>query len=412
MKKAMYLKINRSEYYAFRNLSRWIDVSYLLDRDCYVLCDQDELIEKIRSEILLSGICKFIKSDKGSRNKKIVENISNGNWENAAYAHITTFSHARTHQYSCFWNIDADDTMLCLTVDRMKEFLENVEAYAEKNSVDCFSLDMWRTKWQGEHWSFGITYVCGRRNWIEEMSARCEDGEYRSLESGMNYNIDCFFSYLKSKTKLKIETFYFENLKFIHYANDFFNGLISSAFYHWKEGKLFYPIMQACVGLGEMSAYNVYSDIIKLDIGIKDDEAKNILTYYSRDEHEFRGYVNWNGIVNKKLFDIKKSLYMKDCNENCKIVCFGVGNCFDNSIEKILSICDLKYVCDNDPDKWGKEFGDGIICIPPVKLKEMGDVLVIISIYSKSVSMAVAHQLEENGIDNYDFVNNFLKCVE
>ncbi len=412
MKKAMYLKINRSEDYAFRNLSRWIDVSYLLDTDCYILCDQEDLIERIRRELLLSENCRFIKSEKDSINKTIVENIANKNWENAAYAHITTFSHAKRHEYDHFWNIDADDTMLCLTIDRMKELLENAGACAEDQGIDCFSLDMWRTKWKGEHWSFGITYTCGQLDWIKELSAHSKDRRYRDLENGMNYNIDCFFSYLKCVTALKIETFYFENLKFIHYANDFFKGLISSAFYHWKDGKLFYPLMQACVGLDEMSIYDVYPDIIKLDIGITDDEAKNILTYYSRDGHEFRGRVDWSNIVNKKIFTIKKSLYMRNCDENCQIVCFGVGNCFDNSIEKILAICDLKYVCDNDPNKWGKEFGNGIICISPSKLKEIGDILVVISIYSKSVSMEIAQQLEMMGIEKYDLVDNFLKCVE
>ena len=57
--------------------------------------------------------------------------------------------------------------------------------------------------------------------------------------------------------------------------------------------------------------------MIKLDIGIKDEEAKNTLTYYSRDGHEFRGYVDWKNITNNidtstivnPFFFIKCSLY-------------------------------------------------------------------------------------------------------
>lgn len=412
MKEAMYLKINRSEEFAFRNLSRWIDVATLIDADCFILCDNSNLIDRIHNEILLSQMCVFISSDKGLVNQKIVENIANRNWMNAAYAHITTFTHAKGKKYDTFWNIDADDTMVCLTVDRMVELLQNVEIYADKNGIDCFSMDMWRTKWEGQHWSFGITYINGRLNWIGELLKYCEDNEYKTAENGMNYNIDCFFTYLKCVSKIKIETFYIENLKFIHYSNDFFKGLISSAFYHWKNGKLLFPIMRECVGINEIASYNIYSDVIKLDIGITDEEAKNILTYYSKDGCEFRGYVNWNNIINRKLFSIKKKLYMQSYNENCQIICFGAGKCFDNNIEKILGICELKYVCDNDSTKWGKDLGNGIECISPSELKGMKNILVVILIYSHSVAMIIARQLEEMGITKYDFVENFLRCVE
>lgn len=412
MKKAMYLKINRTEEFAFRNLSRWIDASYLLNANCYILCDDNNIVKKIHNELLLSGSCEFIKSEKSLLNKKIVEKTANRNWENAAYAHITTFAHAQANKYDNFWNIDADDTMICLPIDRIVELLQCVELCAENKSIDCFSLDMWRTKWKGQHWSFGVTYTKGRLNWIEKLLEYCDDDEYKNIKNAMNYNIDCFFSYLKNVSNIKIETFYFENLKFIHYSNDFFKGLISSAFYHWKEGKLSYPIIHECVGLDEMSSYDVYSDIIKLDIGIKEEEAKNVLTYYSRDGREFKGYVDWSNIVNKELFAIKKKLYMQNYDDNCQIVCFGVGNCFENNIEKILCIYDLKYVCDNDPAKWGKKFENGIVCISPDDLIKLDNILVIILIYSKSVAITIANQLEEIGITKYDFVDNFLKCVE
>nr|MDE7477271.1 hypothetical protein [Lachnospiraceae bacterium] len=147
MKKAMYLKINRKEEFAFRNLGRWIDVSYLMNADCYILCDDDDIKRKIHNELLLSGNCKFIRSDKNFLNKKIVEKIANRNWANAAYAHMTTFTHAKDNEYGSFWNIDADDTMVCLTIDRIMELLQCVELYAENKNIDCFSLDMWRTKW-------------------------------------------------------------------------------------------------------------------------------------------------------------------------------------------------------------------------------------------------------------------------
>lgn len=411
-KKAIYLKINRCEEFAMRNLSRWIDVSYLMDADCYILCDDDFIVEKINDELLLSDMCYFIKSDKGLWSTKIVESIANRNWKNAAYAHLTTFIHAKDNEYTEFWNIDADDTMICLTVDRIKELLENVESRAKANNIDCFSLDMWRTKWKGEHWSFGITYTSACVNWKEIITQYCDDEEYKNIKNAMNYNIDCFFSYLKDNADVRIETFYVENLKFIHYSNDFFKGLISSAFYHWKQGKLMYPIMNVCVGIDEMSEYDIYDDVIGIDIGIKDEEARNILTYYSRDGHEFRGYVEWNEIINKKIYEVKMKKYMQKKDLSGEIICFGVGNCLDNNVEKIKSICDLKYVCDNDSKKWNKHFYGNIICISPEELKHMKNVLVIIMVYSKTVADNIAQQLDAMGIINYDYAEKFLKCVE
>lgn len=412
LKRSIYLKINRDEDFAIRNLSHWIDVAYLIGLDCYIVCDKQELIERIRKELFLSNECIFIKSDRGTLNQKIAKKISNRNWENAAYSHITTFIHAYNNKYDYFWNIDADDTMICLRVDRIVELLKNVEKYAEEKGIDCFSMDMWRSKWKGEHWSFGITYTNGKIDWYKEMLIHCDDEAYRYLESGMNYNIDCYFTYLKSWGKIQIETFYFENLKFIHYSTDFFNRPVSSAFYHWTGGKLLFPMMLNCIGVKELSSFDIYADIIKLDIHIRDEEARDILSYYSKDGKEFSGYVNWKNIVNQKLFSIKNRLFMRNYDASCEIVCFGAGNCMENNIEKILSIYDLKYVCDNDPKKWGKDLGKGVICISPEELSKKDNILVIILIYSRPVAHNIAYQLENMGIKNYDFVENWLKCVE
>lgn len=409
-RKAIYLKANRSEAYAFQNISRWVDVAYLLDYKCFVLCDDMELATRIRNEVILSSFSNFIESNKDEFAQVFVTNIANKNWENAAYAHLTTFTHAKMLGVEYFWNIDADDTMICLGMDRIVEMMKTVEKYAEKNEIDIFSLDMWRTKWNGKHWSFGITYANNAVDWIHIMKKHCEDREYKDLENAMNYNIDCFFTYLKNITELKIETFYFENLKFIHYSGDFFKGLISSAFYHWKCGELEYPIMRNCVGLNEMSYFPVYPDIVKLDIGILDNEAGDVLTYYSRDGHEFRGLVDWSHVINKELFEIKRKMHLKQI-DGSELICFGVGNCLDNSIEKIKRVSSLSYVCDNDSEKWGKEYF-GVKCISPDELKRISDAVVVISIYSKSVSDVITEQLKGMGIKNIFLIEDYLRCVE
>ncbi|MDE6435800.1 MAG: hypothetical protein K2L07_16440, partial [Lachnospiraceae bacterium] len=273
--KAFYLKINRSEDFALRNLSRWIDAAYLAKADCYIVCDREDLVEKIKDTILLSGSAEFIKSGKSADMETIVNQIASRNWINAAYAHLTTFWHAEDMGYDYFWNIDADDTQLCLSADRTQELFQCVESYAEENSIDCFSLDMWSSRFNGMHWSFGITYTKVRADWRSLLLQHCSDVEYKQFGTDDNNNVDWFFTYLKTCTALRIETFYLENLKFIHYSNDFFLKPVGSGFYHWKGGKLLYPILYYCFGMKELGLYPIASDVIKLDIHIQDDEAKD-----------------------------------------------------------------------------------------------------------------------------------------
>jgi hypothetical protein len=114
-RKAMYLKVNRCEEYAIKNLSRWIDAAYLIDADCYIICDNEELESKIREKILFYTDVIFLKSINSEQLDYIVNNIANRNWINAAYAHLTTFLHARDKCWG-FWNIDAGDTINCLSI--------------------------------------------------------------------------------------------------------------------------------------------------------------------------------------------------------------------------------------------------------------------------------------------------------
>jgi hypothetical protein len=72
----------------------------------------------------------------------------------------------------------------------------------------------------------------------------------------------------------KIESFYVENLKFIHYSNDFFWRLSESALFHWKEGYLTLPIMYYGVGLRNKESHMAIDPIVvKLDMNISDEET-------------------------------------------------------------------------------------------------------------------------------------------
>lgn len=108
----------------------------------------------------------------------------------------------------------------------------------------------------------------------------------------------------------------------------------------------------------------------------------------------------------------RKDPLMKKDGENMTIVVWGAGNCLLRNLNRIQDFYELKYVCDNDVLKWGKEIYDGIYCISPAQLKEMKDVVVIICIDNVSVAFKIANQLLDMGICNFDHVENWLRYIE
>lgn len=94
------------------------------------------------------------------------------------------------------------------------------------------------------------------------------------------------------------------------------------------------------------------------------------------------------------------------------IVGFGAGECFRRNREMITKLCDLKYVCDNSPEKWGQKLGNGIICISPKQLSEMENLLVVIMVDSVKTSFDIAKELQNMGIYNYTHIQNWLSAIE
>ena len=88
-------------------------------------------------------------------------------------------------------------------------------------------------------------------------------------------NFDRFFRYIKNHDNvLKIKSFYFENLKFIHYSDDFMWRLCESGLYHWKNGYLTFPILYYGVGLDSSKSHmTIDENVIKLCMNIEDKEA-------------------------------------------------------------------------------------------------------------------------------------------
>lgn len=79
---------------------------------------------------------------------------------------------------------------------------------------------------------------------------------------------------------------------------------------------------------------------------------------------------------------------------NKTVVAFGTGKFFADTHERLFRMVDVKFVCDNDPSKWGKEFF-GKKCISPEEMAGIENVFVIIVLGN---CREVMEQLKDRGI--------------
>lgn len=272
-----YLKINRDENYTFRNLRRWLKVAKADNAEhIYVLCDSNELRKKVLEKIPehMDSV-EWIYSDRTRADVvEIVENLVVDKWKNAAYAHLTTFTHASSCGYSEFWNIDADDTFFCLSTERTVELLETVRDYSQNEAIMMMSLDMWRTRYVGIHWTFGITYTNNSIDWVQIIR------EYLSSNKGemlshmkLCKNVDSLFTYIGEMSPYRIESFYFENLRFIHYSDDMMRRWFDSGMMIYRNGKIEFPIVAYCFELEDIGFLDISPDVIRLDMNISAQES-------------------------------------------------------------------------------------------------------------------------------------------
>lgn len=271
-----YFKINRKEVYMLKNLQSWFDIVSEDDKAVvFLMCDDDELINQTQEIIDFRSVeTEYITTDTSDEElRSIAGNVANERWQNAAMAHLTTFFHAKKTGISEYWNIDADDTMFCLPPGRVLEVLRCAEEYSDNNEISLFSLDMWRTKTWNLHWSFGITYTKNPEDWIEIVNKRKDDKTI--LDPMQPHNLDGFFSCLKN-CEDGIASFYVENLRFVHYSDDFIRRPWASGLYHWKNGVLHMPVLKECLGL-PMGEEIILAEIVNLDIGISDKETTRFM---------------------------------------------------------------------------------------------------------------------------------------
>ena len=290
-----YLKVNREERYTYRNLQHWIDTLACMDTpEIFIVSDKAGLTAEIKNCVNFKGLrVSFIESRKTEDIRYVVEHSCVENWWNAGYAHLTTFSHASELGVKEFWNIDADDTCMCVSPERCCEILQQVQLYAKAHQIRCFSLDMWRTVVKRldntDHWTFGVTYTDNSIDWWTLMKEHACDTAIWKLR--LIKNLDCFFTYLAMKTDASIETYYIDNLKFIHYSDDFFKRPHCSGMFHYRNNQILFPIIYYGFGAKKRGLLDIAEDVIKIDMQITNQETYEFMNEFAIDtltcEEEF-----------------------------------------------------------------------------------------------------------------------------
>lgn len=405
-----YLKLNRMIEYSLRNLQVWIDiVSIDPNSQVYILCDNKQLNKAICEKINFRGISfQFLESIKRTEDRDLIDAIAIPKWYNAGYAHMTPFIHSMKNNIDEFWNIDADDTMICLVPERAKELLDKARGYAVENRIDLFSLDMWRSRALGGHWSFGITYTNANIDWVKLMRTHmdCQGGSRYFMNGNHPKNIDEFFSYMKSKeNSVRIETFYFENLLFIHYSDDFVMHPITSGVFKYKEGKITYPIIKYIYGVQSLGEIPIFEDIIRLDISIDDIEGGFFLSRIAPFSIEAVNVFECEEfsecrikILEKQISSNIEKWYIENQLTGKKIYIFGAGNC-TGTIIKALSNKHMfvQAILDNAEHKWGAKIDNVEICAPSIlKREDMESSIVMVGVRHYQ---AIIEQLLNMGMD-------------
>lgn len=277
----LYLKINRSDEAAVMCMQYWLNIANFMNADIYIICDKKEIKYKLLKTLHFKNEnIKFIKSIVNPL-KKIIKTICSPCWEKAGYAHFTTFYHSIKNNIQNYWNIDADDTTFLCRPSISAEILQKAAKYADDNNINAFSLDMWRSRSYGKHWSFGITYQKNNIDWFKIFQSN-KDCKWQKLYANQTtiYNVDFYFNYLREYSKLKIQNWYVENLYFLHWG-DFFLHVIQSSLCNWKEGKLSFPIIEKIYEDKEFGIVPIHNSCIKFDVGLTKKEFLDFIHNYS-----------------------------------------------------------------------------------------------------------------------------------
>jgi len=286
--RVFYLKINRQHHTSYQCIGYWINNAAVADAFCYFVCDNKKMEYEVFRNVKFNNLnFSFISSDKKTLRttiKRMLNGISGRRWRPVAYAMLTPFLHAAKNSFACSYNIDADDILICLMPDLVKNALAKVEEFAEEKELDCFNLDMFVSRSFGTHWSFGVVYVRTPAKCLEAVkkNENWKENSYLIEKYKTEYilehnwkqrddNIDWIFTFLRDTEQLKLETFYIENARVVHMPDrlmDYWGPFLL----HWKNNNVFVPLLNYFYNDGLWGALPIAKGLIKIDVGLTDED--------------------------------------------------------------------------------------------------------------------------------------------
>lgn len=110
-----------------------------------------------------------------------------------------------------------------------------------------------------------------------------------------------------------------------------------------------------------------------------------------------------NQLIAMQSKTIRKIIEKQNLNSKEPVyVGWGMGSCFKDNINTILKKCDMKYICDNNSEWWGKSVLHSIKCISPEELYSMYNIFVIIIVDNIMAVAEIENELEIMGIDKFE----------
>ena len=95
-----------------------------------------------------------------------------------------------------------------------------------------------------------------------------------------------------------------------------------------------------------------------------------------------------------------------------QVIPWGAGESFLRNVSAMENYCEIKYVCDINSEKWGKEIVKGVKCISPVQLKEVENAFVVIMVENIDIAFQIVNQLLDMQITSFDYFHNWKKYAD
>ncbi len=301
-----YLKANTLNNYTYNNIINWINIiAPGKDSTVYLLCDNEEIVRVLlEMNPDIKELVNVIQSERGELMfREIAQKTLADSWYPAGFAHLTTFLHAARNGYESFWNIDADDTFFSAEISESKQILRSVESYAKEEGIHAFSFDMHVSRTGGAHWSFGITYIDNSVNWFNVIYRYLD--EYQDMRKVFNNgtdNLDWYFTFLRNRAKVRLESFYVENMLFLHFRGDLIYRVPPDGIFYWKDGRYVQIIQQYIFDKEDEGSIEIPSDLVRIDIGIDFEKSKKYFRAFFDKEDEPRTRIERDICIKIKPF--------------------------------------------------------------------------------------------------------------